>query len=413
MRRTAFVLAAWLVASASGAADWPQWNGPLRNASAPAAGVFRGGAVELREAWRKPAPEGISALTVVGGRIYSLGSADGSDYAFALDAATGRELWRVPLGPIAAAMEWGAASTPASDGKLVFVLGGACVLRALAAETGKEVWKHDLKAEFNSGPMPNGCWTSPLLEGNLLVLQANGEPDKRIMAFDTATGAVAWTAAGTHRATRSSPALADLGGVRQVVVHEGNPEQKGGLYGLRLADGAMLWSIRFDVPESYSFDTPLPMGGDGVAAVAWSEIRGVKVRREGDAFAADLLWTAREIQAGNQPFTSHVVHHDGHLYGFGADFLVCLDAATGKTVWKEKIYLGSLILVDGHLVVLSQASGLLRVVEATPAGYREKLRKQVFNPGALTETPPSFADGRIYLRNSEELVVLEVGRGKG
>ncbi|HYH46801.1 MAG TPA: PQQ-binding-like beta-propeller repeat protein [Thermoanaerobaculia bacterium] len=416
MRRVALGLAAGLLGAAcaiaesaggAGNADWPQWAGPSRNATASAGGLFQG-PVELREAWRKPAREGISALTVAAGRLFSLGTEAGFDVAFALDAKTGKELWQVRLGPANANMEFAVTSTPASDGKRVYVLGGACVLRALEAETGKEVWNHDLKAEFNPGPMANGCWTSPLLDGPLLVVQVNGEPDKLVMAFDAATGAVKWAAKGTIRAVRTSPAVADIGGVRQVVVHEGNKEQQGGLYGLRLTDGAQLWSLRFDPVQSFSFDTPLAFDGDRVAAVAWSEVRTVQVKKTGDAWKAELLWSARDIRADNQPFTSHVVAHEGYLYGLGGDLLVCLEAATGKKIWQEKVYTGSLILVDGHLVVLAQGSGLVRVVAATPEGYREKLRKQVFTPGALSDVPPSFADGRLYLRNAEDLVAFEV-----
>jgi hypothetical protein len=107
----------------------------------------------------------------------------------------------------------------------------------------------------------------------------------------------------------------------------------------------------------------------------------------------------------------HAVAAGGHVYGFGGEFLVCLDAASGRTVWKEKIYPGSLILVDGRLVVQSQGSGLLRVVAATPAGYRELARAEVFAPGALSQTPPSFAGGRLFLRNSDEIVALEIEAG--
>jgi hypothetical protein len=64
--------------------------------------------------------------------------------------------------------------------------------------------------------------------------------------------------------------------------------------------------------------------------------------------------------------------------------------------------------VDGHLVILGEQSGDMRVAEASPEGYREKLRVPVFNAGALSNTGPTFAGGRLYLRNVEEIVALEV-----
>jgi outer membrane protein assembly factor BamB len=398
-------------AGAQEAPDWFQFSGPLRNGSSPAHGVFSG-PFRLREVWRRPVDRGLAGLTVVGNRIFSLASLDGTDYAFALDAGTGKELWRFPLDASVAAQEWGAVSTPASDGRRVFVLSANCKLHALEAETGKSVWMVDFKTQFNPGPMSNGCWTSPLLEGDRLVMQVNGEPDKMVVAFDKSTGAVLWGSPGT-RVVRTSPAVTDIEGVRQLLLYHGTPDEKGGLYALRPADGSVLWKTLFPAALSYSFDPPVAMTDGRIAVIAWDEARGVQVRKQGEGFTAAEIWANRDIRAEIQPATQRAVFHDGYLYGFGGELLSCIDAATGKTVWREKTYPGSLIAVDGHLIVQSQAAGLLRVVEATPAGYREKARLNVFTPGAPADTPPSFAGGRIYLRNSEEIVALEVGREEG
>jgi outer membrane protein assembly factor BamB len=411
--RQAIVLAALLWAAVpAGAAEetagWPQWGGPLRNGTSPEKGLFSG-PFGFKEIWRRPAPGGSAALAVLGGRIFSLSSEEGKDFAFALDAGTGKELWRFPLGAsVARQAEFGVPSTPATDGRLVFIVSGECKLLALGAEDGKVAWQHDFKAEYNTGPMPSGCWTSPLLEGNLLILQVNGDPDKHVMAFDKDTGAVVWSVAAPGKGVRTSPAIADVLGARQVVVHDTISGGKGGLYGLRLADGTLLWSLRFAEGESFSLDTPIPLAGDRFGVITWSDVRGVGVKKQGEGLVAEPLWSSRDVRAETQPVTLHAVSQGDHLYGFGGEFLVCLDAATGKTVWKEKTYPGSLIAVDGHLVAISQAAGILRVIEATPAGYREKGRLQVLTPGAPTDTPPSFAGRRIYLRNSEEIVVLEV-----
>ncbi|HEX2222587.1 MAG TPA: PQQ-binding-like beta-propeller repeat protein [Thermoanaerobaculia bacterium] len=418
MRRTA-ILGGVLAVLTGGAGwcqaqEWPQWAGPARNWTSDTpetAGVFQKGTLGLKLAWKRPlaaGEEGISALTVHGDRLYSLSSTNGNAHAFALDAATGKEVWRVPVGTVPPDQEFGAASTPATDGRRVYVVSPTCVLSALDAADGKTVWSRDFKTDF-ANKVATGCWNSPLLEGNLVIAQVNGDPDKRVVAFDKGSGEVVWSAAGTVKSALPSPALFDFGGVRQVLVHESQKGQ-GGLYGLRLQDGALLWTARFEDPESYSFDTPIAMPGGRIAVVGWSDFRVAQVRatQEKDKPGADQLWKSREIRAEVQPFTSHAVYHGEHLYGFGGENLVCLDAATGKTVWREKVYPGSLILVDGHLVVLSQAAGLLRVVEATPAGYREKARLEVFTPGAPTDTPPSFAGRRVYLRNSEEIAAVEV-----
>ena len=389
-------------------AGWPQLGGPRRNWVSPDSGVFGSGPVRLREVWRRPGLEGLAGLTVAGDRLVTLGAAEGQAFAFALDAATGRELWRRPLGASPAEPRLPAASTPATDGRRVFVVSPSCRLLALAAADGAPAWERDLAREFNTGPVEGGCVTSPLLADGLLVVQVNGEPDKRVVAFDPASGAVRWSSPGVARAVETSPALLELGGVRQVVVHD-TLEGKGGLYGLRLADGALLWSLRFPEGFTSSTDLPLPLGEDRIAMIAWRSFRTLQVKARGGAWSAEPLWTTTAIDA--DAFAGQAVVVGGHVYGMSRDDLLCLDAATGEVRWKHRTYQASLAAVDGHLLLLSQVAGLLRVVEASPAGYREKAALAVFTPGALSDTPPAFAGGRIYLRNSEEMVAVELAKG--
>ena len=102
------------------------------------------------------------------------------------------------------------------------------------------------------------------------------------------------------------------------------------------------------------------------------------------------------------------MYHEGHFYGTGGDFLRCVRATDGGIAWEEKTYPGSVVLVDGHLAFLSVSAGLLRIVEATPAGYKERARLEALPRGAPAETPPSVAGRRIFLRNDDEVVAVDV-----
>ncbi len=396
---------AWAPAFAEGPAAWPQWGGPLRNGTSPESGMFGDRPVRLREVWRRPVEDGAAAIVAAGGRLVTLGAEEGQAAVFAVDAATGKDVWRRPLGASPAEPELVAASTPATDGRLVFVLSPGCRLLALGIADGAVVWERDLRKEYDLGSLESGCVTSPLLDGDRLVVQVNGEPDKRVVAFAKATGAVLWTAAGPARRVETSPAVMDIGGVRQVVIHDAL-EGRGGVHGLRLDDGALLWSIRFKEAGSSSYDIPLPIPGDRVAVTAWDGHRTLQVRSVQGAWSAELLRTTKDVSAHG--FTGHAVSIGGQVYGMAKEFLTCLDAATGKTLWKEKTYQASLAAADGHLLVLSRYAGVLRVVEASPDGYREKASREVFQSGAPGLTPPTVVGRRIYLRNSEEMVALEV-----
>lgn len=385
--------------------EWPQLMGPRQDGSATASGVFaEGRSPRLAKLWSHAIEGGYSGLAVSGDRVFTIVIQGDDEYALALDAGSGRPLWRTKLDPLVKDMAVPPMSTPAAHGGRVFTLSGACQLRALDAATGTPVWHVDLKARFGSAPW-SGCAASPAVDGGRLILQAAGREDQRFVALDPASGALVWSAKGTTRTGRAPAVMADLLGVRQVV---GNHVIMGaapssGLIGLRASDGAVLWTRNFE--KSFSFDPPLVIPGDRVLLQFFNGASLLRVTREGDAMSARELWNTAELKALIGP----AVFHRGHLYGFGGDDLACLDADTGRALWKQRVYAGSLILVDGHLLVLSNTAGLLRVVQATPDGYREKAQLKVFNPGAHAESPPSFAGRRVYLRNEEEIAAVEIG----
>jgi outer membrane protein assembly factor BamB len=147
---------------------------------------------------------------------------------------------------------------------------------------------------------------------------------------------------------------------------------------------------------------PLPLPGDRVLLQTWMNSTLLETGASPRA-----VWTMTELSAMGPP----PVYRDGHLYGFGGnsgEFLKCVDVNTGQVRWSSRPYRGSVLLVGSTLVMLSESSGFVRLISASPAAYDERARLQVFKPGARTFTPPSFADGRIFVRNLEEMVAIEI-----
>jgi len=104
------------------------------------------------------------------------------------------------------------------------------------------------------------------------------------------------------------------------------------------------------------------------------------------------------------------IHYGGYIYGFDNAILKCISAHTGKEGWKQSGFgKGSLILADGHLIVLSER-GRLTLVEATPNEYREKGTIQVLQGKCWTM--PALADGKLYLRNQKEMVCLDIAENR-
>jgi len=283
------------------------------------------------------------------------------------------------------------------------VLSPACRLSALDLTTGKPAWQVDLKARFAAAPRL-GCASAPLLDGDRLVVQTGATEEHRVAAFDRRTGELAWSAKGVARANYSSPGLRLARGERQILIHDTDVTKpdapKGGITALRADDGRLLWHQALD--RYWSWATPLPFADDRVLLVTWNDVAAF--RAAADPAAPEVVWRTNAFSA----YVGSPVYHDGHLYGYGGDFLRCLRASDGATVWEEKTYPGSVALVDGHLVVLSVSAGLVRLVEATPGAYRERARLEALSRGARAETPPSVVGRRVFLRNDEEAIAVDI-----
>src|SRR6185369_8381267 len=112
------------------------------------------------------------------------------------DADTGREIWKRefearledPLGGP------GPRATPTlADGGL-FVTGATGTFMRLNPLTGEIVWKQDLTAVAGRKAPMWGFAASPLVTGGLAIVYAGGPGDKGLLAFDTASGALRWSA---------------------------------------------------------------------------------------------------------------------------------------------------------------------------------------------------------------------------
>ena len=129
------------------------------------------------------------------------------------------------------------------------------------------------------------------------------------------------------------------------------------------------------------------------------------------------LWVHRKMQVYH---VGNPVVREGHVYGIDAartefsfsddkiSSLKCLDLETGRTKWVEKrMGWAQIIAADGKLIIQREC-GELVVAEASPDGYTELGRAKVIE-GPVWAIP-ALADGRIYCRNNEGLVVcLQVG----
>lgn len=396
---------AFALAANAPASDWPRWLGPNQNGSTTAAGALGKPDLKLRKAWRRAIGGGRGGVVVEGGRVFAIVTDGERQQAIAIDAKDGKDLWQVALGPHVDAGLAPVSSPAVAEGR-VFVNGTDCVLRALDAATGALAWQIDLKQRFGVA-VRRGCESSPFVENGRVILQP-GSAEHRLVALDARTGDLVWSNKGPETANYSSPVAADVAGARTVVIHHvtPTPPQKSGLAGIRIADGTTAWSQTLDA--NVSTETPLVAPGDRILLLTWNDAKLARLVRAPDAAAPaiEAVWAKPVLRSRIAP----PVYRQGHVYGYHDDDLVCVSLNSGAVVWREKIYAGSVIMVDDKLVLLSATSGVVRVADASPAGYVERARVDVLNRGAQTEAPPSFAGDTVFVRNDEEIAAVVVNR---
>lgn len=396
----------WLALSAapvdaqrSGGATWPGLWGATRdgNASPGSPDAPTG----LREVWRRRTSGGYSEVVVGHGLLYSMEKHGANDTVVALDPANGRERWRTAVGPSYGGHDGshdGPIATPTLDGQQVFAMGPHGVIVALDAETGREQWRHDLVAEFKAPAPVYGFATSPLVSGDVVVTQLGGDQGG-LIAFNKRTGAVAWRGAHSRSRGYASPMLATIAGVPQIVASTGERA-----FAVSPTDGALLWSVNGPGVNAEVSNVPLVLPDNRVLITYWDQVVMLRISNAGGTMTAVEMWRSPRLRNTYSP----IVYRNGHLFGFAGAFLTCVDANTGDVRWRERFYEGSLAGLGSHLVVLGQTSGDIHIVQANADKFAEVAKLTVFTPGATSVTGPSIAGRRIYIRNVEEMVALEI-----
>ena len=394
------VLLAWMLGLPAGsAADWPRFRGP------------DGTGVSLDKQWTTSWPKegptvvwkasvgtGFSSVAVAHGRLFTLGNTASNDSVFCFDALSGRRVWqhsyRCALDDNF--YEGGPGATPTVDEDRVYTLSKSGDLFCFKAASGEVIWQTNLVRDLHVTKPDWGFAGSPVVEGELLLLNAGGSG----MALDRKNGRVVW-ASGTNVAGYATPVVYGSGANRAAAVFAGD-----GLVGVRVSDGHELW--RHHWVEEYKINAADPIVPQPDSVFITSYTRGAALLKIG-ATGVSEVWTNNHMAVG---FSSCVLW-EGYLYGVHGTAdgplkeVRCVNAATGGLQWRqEKFGLGSVTLAGGRLLLLSERGELI-VAEASPSAFKPVARAQVL--GGKCWTTPVLADGRIYCRNAKgSLVCLDV-----
>jgi outer membrane protein assembly factor BamB len=385
--------------AAADASDWPHWSGPnLDLTSAPGDEVFAG-ELRLQRLWSISVGSGYSGVVVVDERVVAAFSDGTSDFLAAYDAATGDELWRYRIAETYQGHdqnEDGPRSTPTIHEGVVYGLGPWGHLVALRLADGRKIWSRHVVEDLGAKKPFAGFATAPAVIGGALVVQTGGPDGHSVSGLDPTTGELLW-AAESDFVMYQSPIAVQVDG--EDLVFAVTDER---VVGLRPRDGELLWQLAHELSEDqyHGISQPVLIDSASVLVNGMTQTALFRVAAAEDGYRVTEVWRTRALGHTYSP----AVPYQGHIYGYAGRFLTCVDAESGEIVWRSRPPgEGNLILVDGNLVIVLR-TGEVVVAEATPAGFREKTRAQGLEYGFLTR--PSFASGRIFVRNLRELASL-------
>jgi outer membrane protein assembly factor BamB len=352
--------------------------------------------------WKQPCGGGYAAFAVAGNVAVTIEQRRGDEVVVCYDRATGKERWTYAYPALFRDLTGnGPRATPTIANGEVYSLGAKGDLLCLKGKTGELKWATNILEDCGAEVVTWGMSSSPLVVGDLVVVNAGvGAKDRKraLAAYDRNDGTLVW-AKGDQPAGYSSPMLATLCGVRQVLLFDA-----GGLAGFDLLTGKELWRHPWKTYQDMNIIQPVVLPGDRVflSSETSNGCAVLQVTKAGKKFAVEPVWANNRMGAKY----ANPVHLDGFIYGLSGGLLVCLDAETGERRWRGKSYgHGQLLAVAEHLVVLSER-GFLALVDASPEGFRERGRLEVF--GDKTWNTPALAGGRLYLRNHVEMACVEV-----
>lgn len=386
--------------SSTGERDYPEFMGRRRDAAIDGVELARDGkARRPKLLWRRNVGAGWGAFSIVGDYAVTQEQRGDKECTVCYALKTGEEIWSQghaarlegPGGP-------GPRATPTISGGRVHVLGGAGLLECLDGKDGRVLWSTDILADAGADNLIHGMCGSPLVVGDSVVVCPSGGPGNSLVGYDKATGRKLWQG-GVAQASYSSPMLAELAGVPQILVFDAD-----GLGAYEPTNGRTLWSFAWCNVEHIAGSQPVVLSDERIL-LATGYGRGavlLKVRRNGSDWKIEPLWTSRDMKS---KFSTALAIGD-FAYGLDDGILACIDLSTGRKTWKKARYGHGQLLRVGDRIVAQTEPGEVALFEPDPKTFKELARLPALDSKAWNN--PAFAPPYLLVRNDREAICFEL-----
>lgn len=397
----------FLGGSALLAGDWPQILGPHRDGVAVDESLLASlppGSPKV--VWQRDVGEGFAGVAVSHGRLILFHRQGREERAEALDAVDGSPVWQQSFPATytgAISPDNGPRCVPLIHDDRVYLFGAAGDLHCLDFKNGKVLWSRAAAREFGAQEGYFGIGSTPIVEGDKLLVNVGGKRGSGVVAFAVADGKTVWQATD-EQASYSSPVAVTHEDVRHVIF-----VTRLSALSIDPTNGKVRWRFPFGARgPTVNAATPLVLDGHVFLSASY----GVgAVFAKFDKSATQVIWENVDTMSSQY---ATCVRQGKYLYGIDGredgepGRLRCIDPLTGRVQWtRENFGMASLILADGKLLIM-KTDGTLVLAAADPAAYRELGRAGLLP--STTRALPALADGLLYVRDTKTLKCIDLRR---
>ena len=385
--------------------EWGQFRGPDRNGHIPTQTVSIDWSKPPKTRWSTSSGLGHSSIITSGNLAITMEQDQDQEILIARSFEDGQEAWRV-----AEETKWqdmlsgtGPRSTPTLHNGKLYTLFSHGKLSRVDANSGNVEWS--IQVTPDSYEFPEwGLAISPLIWNDMIILSLGGE-ESAVKAYSVNSGEKIWQSQVAGKAVYLSPNILRLLNEDHLIV-----SLVGKIVSLDPKNGMTLWeepwkifmnNVQIVQPIAVSNDSIVMAAGYGKGAECFTISRD----EESEKYRVQSSWKSKDLKAK----FSNPIFKDGYLYGLSENLLVCLEAKTGKLMWRgEKYSYGRILLADQKLLILGH-SGVFSVVDASPDGFREISSRQLLSD-ARCWNGPAFVNGYLLARNGEQIACFDFGK---
>ena len=405
------VLAAPCVAGAGD--EWPEFRGPAGNGHSDATGVPREWSEKKNVRWKTPIHDlGWSSPVVWGKQVWlTTAKADGRElFVICVDRDTGRIRLDAKLFDVAEPDQlWKrfnsyASPTPVIEKGRVYAHYGTYGTACLDTRTGRVLWmRRDLRCNHF-----RGAGSSPILFRDLLILHFDGYDFQYVVALNKKTGKTVWKTDRTHdygtdngdfKKAFATPTVIETGGRHQLI----SPAAEA-LLAYDPLTGAELWRVQWgqhSVAARPLFANGMIYLNNGFGK---ADLLAIRPGGKGDVTGTHVAWRSKD-GIGSKPspiLVGDLIYSVHDKTGV----IVCLDAKTGKTVWRQRVvreeFSASPVYAAGA-IYFSSHKGTTVVIE--PGREYKELARNTLD--GTFRASPAVAGKAFYLRTLTHLYRIE------